>query len=89
MTAWTGGEVRAMAASLFSQDPDNIVHVTVTAGTRDKLTVYYDSATNATPWEDGSASPDRNRALAAQVALNLAGVIQDILEPFAREGEPG
>lgn len=88
MSAYTAGEVRALVAPVFDQPAENIVHVTVTCHTADRKTLYFDSAVIARAGESNCSSADVNRAAACHTALNLAGVIQDILEPLAREGEP-
>lgn len=47
--SYTTGETRALIAPLFDQDPDNVVHYTIVAHTKDHKTVYTDSHAAGVP----------------------------------------
>jgi hypothetical protein len=78
VSGYKRGEVRALIAPVFNQDPENIRHITITCQTGDGNTLFWDSA----------ARGGDEEAHAVWAALNLTGVVQDILEGIARKDEP-
>jgi len=69
-SGYTSGEVAALVAPIFGQEPANIAHYIVICHTKDDRTLFSDS----------SVPPDDNEAKCAlMTAFNLSAVVTDII----------
>lgn len=87
--AYTKGEVRALIAPLFGQDPENLAGWTVVCTTRDGATLYADSETPSRADVQLPQTPLSDVIVARGLSAHIFAILHELAENARGQGEAG